>query len=226
MRRDRRRDPGRRGAHELRRLARGDVLHHQLQSRKTFEQRPQHALEKHPLAIEDVDLGCGRLAMHQERHARLLHRFEHTVAARDIGHPGIGVGGCAGGIVLHCVHEAARTRARYLVGRRVVGQVERHQGLERHTGRQRRQDARSVLSRHDRCRDRWPQIRHDDRAGKARSRVRQYGAHRIAVAQMQVHIVGSGNRQLLGHGTFRSLFRPRFRPTARTLSIVVAMPTP
>jgi hypothetical protein len=60
---------GRRRRHVLRRLARGDVLEHHLQRREVAPQRLHHAVDEHRLAVEQVDLGVGHLAVHQQQQA-------------------------------------------------------------------------------------------------------------------------------------------------------------
>jgi hypothetical protein len=63
-------------------LQRGDVLQHQAQPRKALQQRRQHALDEDPLAVEDVDLGVGHLAVHQQRQAVCLHARQRGGAFR------------------------------------------------------------------------------------------------------------------------------------------------
>ena len=67
------------------RLARGDVLQHHLETRKTLNDAPQMPLDEHRLAVEHVDLRIGHLAVQQQRQADLLHGREHCIAAREIG---------------------------------------------------------------------------------------------------------------------------------------------
>ncbi len=44
-----------------------------------LEQRHEHALDEHGLAVEDVDRRIGDLAMDEQRHADLRHAGEHRV---------------------------------------------------------------------------------------------------------------------------------------------------
>ena len=91
---------------ELHALPRGDVLEHQAQPREALQERCQHALDEDPLAVEDVHLGVGRLAVHQQRQAGFLHARQHLMALADVRHAGIRMGGGPGRVVLHCVHDA------------------------------------------------------------------------------------------------------------------------
>ena len=61
------------GAHEIDGVGRGDVLQYHLEGREVGEQGRQGALDKNRLAIEDVDVRVGHLAVDEERHADLLH---------------------------------------------------------------------------------------------------------------------------------------------------------
>ena len=85
MRRDRAAHARADGLDEGHAFAGRDVLQHDLQPLMPPEQRRQHLVEEHRLAVEDVDVGIGHLAMDQERHAGLLHRLE---AAGDLVHRG------------------------------------------------------------------------------------------------------------------------------------------
>jgi len=191
--RDRRRDARRRRAHELDRFARGGVLQHHAQPREAGNQRRQDLLDEHALPVEHVDFRVGDFAVHQERHAVLLHGFQRAVAAGDVGHTGVGMRGGSGRVVLDRVHRAARARRGDFLGRRTVGEVQRHQRLEARPCRQRREDAVAVCERQLRRRDRRLEVGHDDGAGEAARRVGEHGAEVRAVAQMQMPVVGTGD---------------------------------
>src|SRR3546814_3219094 len=77
MRGDRCRDVGWRGADELHRVIGGDVFEHQLERGKVGQQRAQYALDEYRFAVEDIDIGVGDLAVHQQRHAEGRSE-EHT----------------------------------------------------------------------------------------------------------------------------------------------------
>jgi hypothetical protein len=74
---------------------------------KSLQQPRQMALDEHRLAIEHVDLGVDHFAVQQERHADFLHRRDRLVGLGELGDAGIGIGGRAGRVILHRVHEAA-----------------------------------------------------------------------------------------------------------------------
>ena len=81
-------EPNRLSAHE--RIAStpvggGDVLERDRQLRQRLAQRHQHPLQEHRLAIEDVDIGIGDLAVHAQRHAVRRHGLQHRHDAGDVG---------------------------------------------------------------------------------------------------------------------------------------------
>ena len=181
--------------HVLRRLAGGDVLEDDAQRREVAAQRLEHPVDEHRLAVEDVDVGIGHLAVHQQRHADPLHRLEGGAGLRDVGDPGVGVGGGAGRVELDRPHHPAFGRPQDLVGRGDVGQVERHQRLEVAAGRQGGQDPLAVGQRLRDRGDRRLQVGHDDRAGELRRARAGDRLQRLAVAQVQVPVVGAGQRE-------------------------------
>jgi hypothetical protein len=56
-------------AHVLRALLGRDVLEHDLQLGEVAAQRNHHAVDEHGLAVEQVDVGVGHLAVHQQQQA-------------------------------------------------------------------------------------------------------------------------------------------------------------
>ena len=187
--------------HVLRRFLGRDVLEHDLELGEVAAQRAQDAVDEDGLAVEQVDLGVGHLAVHQQQQARALHGLQRPVGLAHVGHAGIAVGGGTGRVELERDH-AGVPGTRDFIGRRVVGEVQRHQGLEGHAGRHRRLDARLVGQRlrgrgHGRA-----QVGHDDGARELRRRVRHHGGQRGAVAHVQVPVVGAGEGEGLrgGHG--------------------------
>jgi hypothetical protein len=62
------------------------VLHHDLQAGKVAAQRDQLLLDEHRLAVEQVDVGAGHLAVHQQQQAFALHGFQRGAGLADVGH--------------------------------------------------------------------------------------------------------------------------------------------
>jgi len=91
------------------------------------------------------------------------------------------------------VARAACLGAPDLVARGAVGEVQRHQRLEFHAVRQRRQYALAVAERHFGGRHRRLEVRHHDRACETACAIRQHRAQIVAVAQMQMPVVGTCN---------------------------------
>ena len=70
--------------------------------------------------------------MHQQWHAQLGHLFQGCITAADVGDAGSGVGGGPGRIEFHRMHQAALFCLDDLIRRGVIGQIEGHEGFERH----------------------------------------------------------------------------------------------
>ena len=66
-------------AHIVRGFACRDVLHHDAQLGKVAPQRNQLLVDEHRLAVEQVDVGRGDLAVHQQQQAFALHGLEHRI---------------------------------------------------------------------------------------------------------------------------------------------------
>ncbi|MCY1274369.1 hypothetical protein D9M70_229910 [compost metagenome] len=186
--------------HVLRGVPGGDVLEHHFQLRHVAAQRRHHLLDEDGLAVEDIDGGVGHLAVHQQRQPFALHRFQRAIAAADIGHAGIAVGGGPRRVQLDAMHKAAGLGRDDLLGAGVVGQVQRHQRLELHAGRQRGQDAGAVGLRlrhrgHGRL-----QVGHDDGACELARGIGQHRCQCRAVAQVQVPVVRAGDGERWNHG--------------------------
>jgi hypothetical protein len=104
------------------------------------------------------------------------------------------------------MHEAALPRPADFIGRRVVGQVQRHQRLEFRALGNRGDDPLPIRLRHRGSRHRRLQIRHDDRATELARSVRQHGGQHFAVANVQMPVVRTGERKGIegnvgsGHG--------------------------
>ena len=183
--------------HVVGRILRRDVLEHHFQFGEVAAQRLHHGIDEHRLAVEDVDLAVGHLAMHQQQQARALHRLERGGGLADVGDPGVAVRRGARWVELERDH-ARRLCAPDLVGRRVVGEVQRHQRLEiraRAVDRPRRQDAFAVSDGGGSGGHRRPQVGHHDGPAELARSERQHGTQRRAVAQVQVPVVGAGESE-------------------------------
>jgi hypothetical protein len=174
------------------------VLDHEAQRRVAVEQAQRHAVEEGGLTVEDVHLGVGGLAVHEQRQARLLHRLQRGREAIEVRDTGVGVGGGAGRVELHAVHDAPG--AGDLGRRRLVREVQRHQRLKVHPRRHGGQDARAVGQRLVHRGDGRLEVRHDHgapehpRGGVDRERERR------AVAQVQVPVIGLQYLEFLHRG--------------------------
>ena len=167
------------------------------------DQRRQHLVEEHRLAVEDVDLGIGDLAMDQQRHAGLLHRLE---AAGDGVHRGDAVrrvGRGMGGIELGGDPHALVLAARQLGRIGAVGQVAGHQRLECELGRNRSANSVAIGGGLGDLRHRRHEVGHDDAAGELAGRVHGAGRQHRPVAQMDVPVVGAADRERRGLGHMR-----------------------
>ena len=160
-----------------------------------LEQRRQHLVEEHRLAVEDVDLGIGHLAMDEQRHAGLLHRLQ---PAGDRVHRGDAVRRIGGGVrrielgrdpdaFLLAAHELGRIGA--------VGQVAGHQRLELELGRNRSANSLAIGSGLGHPGHRRHQVGHDDGAGELARGVHGAGLQHRPVAQMDVPVVGAADRE-------------------------------
>jgi hypothetical protein len=63
-------------AHVVRGLLGGDVLEDDFELGEIAAQRDELLLDEHRLAVEQVDVAAGDLAVHQQQHAGALHGFE------------------------------------------------------------------------------------------------------------------------------------------------------
>ena len=154
-------------------------------------QRDELLLDERGLAVEQVDVAAGDLAMHQKQHAGFLHGFEGGVGLAQVGHASVAVGGGTGGVELGG-DDARSLGAPDFFRRQVVGEIQRHQRLKLHTGWHGGQYAGLVLQRLLRRGHGRAQVGHDDRAAELGGRVRHDGVQGRAVAHMQVPVVGAG----------------------------------
>ena len=190
-------DVGRSAHHKLCGILCGDVFEHHAQIRHIGQQRLHHAVDKHRLAVENIDMTFGDFAVHQQRHAAALHFLQCGISLADIGHARVRIGGRPGRIQLDRMHHSAGLCFAYLGGAGVVGQIKRHQRIEICAGRQCCQNAVAIFHRLYRAGDRGTQVGHDDGAGKLSCGIGQHRLHQCAVAQVQVPVVGAGDGELL-----------------------------
>ena len=176
-------------AHELDANSSRNVFKDNAQARKPPHQLGQLALDEYGLAVIGIDPGGRRLAVKLKHDIELFHAREHGVAARERSDAGIGMGRGAGRIVLDAADNAARFRPVDLGWLRVVGQVQRHQGLEAGPGRQCCEDAFPIAPRGlDGCNG-WLEIGHYDGAAELPGAEPDHGRERLAVAQVQVPVI-------------------------------------
>ena len=178
--------------HVLHRVARGDVLDHHLEVREPFHERAQRHLEEGLFTVEDVDLRGGDFAVDEQGDAEFLHLFQRMEATRQAGDAGVRVRGGPRRVELHAVDPAGELCPRDLLGRRVVGQVQRHQGLEARVLGQRGEDQFPVVERTLGRRDRGLQVRHDDCTTETPRSMREHGRQAVALAQVEVPVVRAG----------------------------------
>ena len=194
--------------HVLRRLARGDVLEHDLQPGEVAPQRLQHAVDEHRLAVEQVDVGIGDLAMHQQQQAFALHRLQRGVGLADVGDAGIAVGRRAGRVQLDAPRRRPRARGAISSGGVRSVRYSVISGSKSAPAGSASRMRRAVGQRQRGGGHRRLQVGHDDGARELPRGVRQHGAQRIAVAQMQVPVVGAGQRQRLSCRIVAALLQP------------------
>ena len=139
--------------------------------------------------------GCDILAMHQQRNAVLGHRRQHAVDLVDRGDAVGRIGGGVGGIELGRREDAVAVAGDQVgrVGR--VGEIAGHQRREGDAGGNRRANAGAIGIGHRGGRHRRRQVRHDDGARELAGGERHHRRQHVAVAEMNVPVVGPADRQ-------------------------------
>ena len=99
------------------------MFEHYPQLRQVGYQPHQRTLDKHRLAIENVDIGVSHFPMDQQRHADRGHAFEHRMDPRDIGNAVRRTGGGMRRVKLGGDEHALGKAARHFVGVGAIGQV-------------------------------------------------------------------------------------------------------
>ncbi len=176
-----------------------DVLEHDLEGRIALHDHREVALEEDGLAIEDVHFRIRHLAVDQQRNAGDLHRLQHRIAFANIGHARCRIRRGTRGVVLHRLHEPRLLRALDLARRCLVGEIERHEGLEGAGLGKCLEDAIAISLGLARRRHRRNKVGHHDGAGKTPSRGGDDRLQRLAVAKMRVPIVRAGDGKRFGH---------------------------
>src|SRR6185312_6808117 len=125
----------------------------------------------------------------------LSHGFQHPIAAADIRHARVGVGGGARRVILHGVDVSRGLGAMDLLRLGVLGGCGGLKRLEIGALRQHRQDALSVFESRLYRGHGGLEVRHDDGAGEARCSMWQHVPQEVAVPEMQVPVVGAGELQ-------------------------------
>ncbi len=178
----------------------GDMLHHHAQAGGSAADRVKHRVDKHCLAVEDIDVRARDLAMNAERQPDLGHFFQHAPHLVEIAHAGIRVGGRPGRVELDRAHQPGFGGGGHVVRVGGFGEIKRHQRGEIHALRQRRHDPGAIGGGAGAGDHRRHQVRHHDGTGEMACGFGQDGFEHRAIAQMQVPVVGAADCQGLGHG--------------------------
>ena len=179
-------------------FARGDVLEDDFQLRKIFAQRHQVFIYEHRLAVEQIDIRIGDFTVHQQRHACALHGLERGARMAQIGDACAAVGGGPCGVELDGNHTGF-VRPDDFICRGLVCKVQGHQRLKVTADGQCCEYAFAVSQGLCGGGDRRLEVGHDDGAGKLRGSVRDNSGECVAVAQMNVPVVGVGESQRMCH---------------------------
>ena len=177
-------------AHEAGGFGGGDVLEHGFEAGHFIQHGQEDAFDECGFAVEDVDGGVGYFAVHQEAHILGGDFFEHGQEFEQIGHAAVGVGGGAGGVEFEG-NDAGGFGFPHQGGGGVVGEIERHQRLEAAAGGQGGEDAFAVGQGIGHANHRGLEVWHDYGAAHLAGGVWQNVAQGVAVAQVQVHVVGA-----------------------------------
>ena len=192
-------DGRRRVGDELRRLCRGNMFKDDLERGQRLRQGREGSLDEHGLAIENIDLGVGDLAVDEQGHADRLHPLENRHDVRDIGDAVRASRGSMRGIELCCRKDTLVMAARQFVRVAPIGEIGDDERGEIELGGDRRTDSIPVGNALGDRRHRRREVRHHDRARElARGIGRDMRQHR-AVAQMDVPVVGAADGEAVGH---------------------------
>jgi hypothetical protein len=199
VRRDRRGEIGAARGNVIDRLRRRDVLKNDPQFGKASNQGHQDALDEHGLAVEQIDVRVGDLAVDQEGHAERGHALEHRRHAIEIGDAVRRVGRRVRRVELDRGEDALFISAADLARIGAVGQIACHQRREIRARRQCRDDPAAIGEGSGDRRDWRHEVGHHDSPRERRRRMRQHRRHHRPVAQMQMPVVRPADRQRIGH---------------------------
>mmetsp|Transcript_18118 Transcript_18118/g.22186 ORF Transcript_18118/g.22186 Transcript_18118/m.22186 type:complete len:331 (+) Transcript_18118:533-1525(+) len=161
-------------------------------------QRFHNRFDEFPLAIVNIDAGCGHLRMDAEDDSTLGHPTNGGVDMFHVRDTELGVGGGTRRIIFARVHVSALLRLGDLLRCGVIGEVQRHERRNRAF-----RDAQYVLpvhQRHGGVGHRWVEIRHDDAFHELAGGVCDDGGGFGTVAEMMVEIVRFGDGETTGGG--------------------------
>ena len=110
-------------AHELDRLASGNMLENDTQLWKAGADIGQAFIDKDFLTIEDVDLDSGGFTMYLQDKPMFLHCLEYGTEFGQVGNPCVGVSGCAGVLKFGTMNEFGFTGSPDFIDAGIVGKV-------------------------------------------------------------------------------------------------------
>ena len=134
--------------------------------------------------------GIGVLAMHQERHVDLFHALQHAHDFFIVGDAGGRIGRGIGRIKFHAGEQAVAKATLDVVWIGVVGEIAGQERLELRPLRYRRHHPLAIGGAVGRGAHRWNQVRHQDGAAEMFCSVRQHRFEHLAVADVQVPVIG------------------------------------
>ncbi len=180
------------------------MFEHDAQLRQPAAQRIEGFLDKHRFAVENIDVGVGRLAVDEEWHPDFRHALQHRHHPPKIGDAVRRVGRRMRRVELDRGEDALAIAARDLNRIAAVGQVGGHQRCEIYPRWQSSHDPLAIgEGRRDR-RHRRHQVRHHDCPRELSRGMRQHRGHHRAVAQMHVPVIGTRDCDLIGGFHHRS----------------------
>ena len=182
--------------HPRDRIRSRNVFKDHVEAGHPFDERRQDAFDKDLFAVKDINRRIGDLAMDQKGETVVGHRLEgrhHKIEVRD---PSLRIGGGSCGVQLDSYNRVVNRSSSYFIRRGQIGEIERHQRLERCVLGKGIDDASPVSASLGNGCDRRLQVGHDDRTAKSPGTVDDHVAHRPAIAQVEVPVIRYGDLQL------------------------------